>query len=152
MAAKSSATVINTDSIVNTLTVKTDDGRLLTYDPARTGAGVAVFELRIQPFAIGDQIQFTAPDKQLGVTNRNTGVIRSLDRAGNIEVVLNDSGRMVRWNLRDNRHLGYASTSHSAQSRTVERCAVHVDTDDHRLQVLSIESSHTSPVAGPNTS
>lgn len=52
--------------------------------------------------------------------------------------MLNDTGRAVRWNLRDNRHLDYAytSTSHSAQSRTVERCAVQVDTDDHRLHGL----------------
>jgi hypothetical protein len=36
------------------------------------------------------------------------------------------------------RHLDYAyvSTSHSAQLRTVERCVVLVDTDDHRLHGL----------------
>jgi ATP-dependent exoDNAse (exonuclease V) alpha subunit len=138
VAAKAYATVIDADSITNRLTVSTDDGRILTYDPARTGAGVAVFEKRIQKLSVGEHVQFTAPDKDLGVTNRNTGTIRSLDRAGNIEVALNDNGRTVRWNLRDNRHLDYAytSTSHSAQSRTVERCAVHVDTDDHRLHGL----------------
>jgi hypothetical protein len=138
IAAKSYVTVVDADSTNNTLTVKADDGRTLTYDPARTGGGVAVFEKRIQKLAVGEHVQFTAPDKDLGVTNRNTGVIRSLDRGGNIEVVLNDTGRAVHWNLRDNRHLDYAyvSTSHSAQSRTVERCAVQVDTDDHRLHGL----------------
>jgi conjugative relaxase-like TrwC/TraI family protein len=138
VAGKSYATVIDADPTENKLTVKTEDGRLLTHDPSRTGAGVAVFESRIQKFAIGEHVQFTAPDKDLGVTNRNTGVIRDLDANGNIEVVLNERGRAVKWNLRNNRHLDYAytSTSHSAQSRTVDRCAVQVDTDDHRLHAL----------------
>jgi len=62
----------------NKLTVKTEDGRILMYNPARTGAGVAVFEQRIQKFARGGHVQFTAPDKDLGVTNRNTGGTRIL--------------------------------------------------------------------------
>ena len=83
-------------------------------------------------------MQFTAADKTFGVTNRTTGVIERLDAAGDARIVLSDTGRRVHLNLNQQRHLDYAytSTSHSAQSRTVERCATHVDTGDHRLHAL----------------
>jgi hypothetical protein len=65
-------------------------------------------------------------------------VIKSLDADGNARIVLSDTGRSVKVNLNEQRHLDYAytSTSHSAQSRTVERCAAQVDTGDHRLHAL----------------
>ena len=135
---KSHATVADVDPPANKLTVRTADGRQLTYDPSRTGSGVSVFETRRQAFAEGDHIQFTAADKKLGVTNRTTGVIESLDADGQARIMLGDTGRRVNLNLNEQRHLDYAytSTSHSAQSRTVERCAAQVDTGDHRLHAL----------------
>jgi hypothetical protein len=49
--SKSYATVTDIDPVANKLTVKTADGRELTYDPSRTGSGVSVFEKRAQAFA-----------------------------------------------------------------------------------------------------
>jgi hypothetical protein len=136
--SKSYATVTDVDSATNKLTVKTADGRELTYDPSRAGSGVSVFEKRRQAFAEGEHVQFTATDKNLGVTNRSTGVIERLDSDGHARIVLSETGRAVNVNLNEQRHLDYAytSTSHSAQSRTVERCAAQVDTGDHRLHGL----------------
>lgn len=136
--SKSYATVTDVDPQRNKLTVRTADGHELTYDPSRTGSGVSVFEKRRQAFAEGEHVQFTAADKKLGVTNRSTGRITSLDANGQARVMLNESGRTIKLNLHEQRHLDYAytSTSHSAQSRTVERCAVQVDTGDHRLHEL----------------
>jgi conjugative relaxase-like TrwC/TraI family protein len=136
--SKSYATVTDIDAPANKLTVKTANGRQLIYDPSRTGSGVSVFETQRQAFAEGDQVQFTAADKNLGVTNRTTGVIESLDAAGQARFVLSDTGRRIHLNLNEQRHLDYAytSTSHSSQSRTVERCAAQVDTSDHRLHAL----------------
>jgi hypothetical protein len=61
-----------------------------------------------------------------------------LDDNGKARIVLSESGRAVNVDLKQQRHLDYAytSTSHSAQSRTVERCAAQVDTGDHRLHAL----------------
>jgi conjugative relaxase-like TrwC/TraI family protein len=136
--SKSYAAVVDIDAPANKLTVKTADGRELTYDPSRAGSGVSVFEKRRQAFTEGEHIQFTASDKKLGVSNRSTGVIKSLDAQGNARIVLSDTGRSLKVNLNEQRHIDYAytSTSHSAQSRTVERCAAHVDTGDHRLHAL----------------
>ena len=77
VTSKSYATVTDVDPVRNKLTVKTADGRELTYDPSRVGSGVSVFEHRRQIFAEGEHVQFTASDKKLGVTNRNTGVIKA---------------------------------------------------------------------------
>jgi conjugative relaxase-like TrwC/TraI family protein len=136
--SKSYATVVDVDVVANKLTVKTADARELTYDPSRAGSGVSVFEQRRQNFAEGEHVQFTASDKKLGVSNRGTGVIERLDEAGKARIVLSSTGRVVLVDLNQQRHLDYAytSTSHSAQSRTVERAAVQVDTDDYRLHAL----------------
>gem|GEM_PF-4249334 len=136
--SKSSATVTEINALTDKLTVRTSDGCKITYDPARAGSGVSVFEKRYQAFAEGEHIQFTASDKKLGVTNRTTGLIKSLDAEGSARIVLSDTGRAINVNLKEQRHLdyGYTSTSHSAQSRTVERCAAQIDTGDHRLHGL----------------
>ena len=76
-------------------------------------------------FSEGDRVQFTAPDKTLKIANRELGTIESIDERGNVEIKL-DSGREVRFNLEENRHLdyGYAVTSHSSQGATADRVLV----------------------------
>jgi ATP-dependent exoDNAse (exonuclease V) alpha subunit len=48
-----------------------------------------------------------------------------------------DSGREVRFNIREHPHLdhGYAVTSHSSQGQTAQRVLVHVDTEKSELLV-----------------
>ena len=48
-----------------------------------------------------------------------------------------DSGRKVRFNIREHPHLdhGYAVTSHSSQGQTADRVLIHVDTDKSELLV-----------------
>jgi ATP-dependent exoDNAse (exonuclease V) alpha subunit len=48
-----------------------------------------------------------------------------------------DSGRDIRFNIRDHPHLdhGYAVTSHSSQGQTADRVLIHVDTDKSELLV-----------------
>jgi ATP-dependent exoDNAse (exonuclease V) alpha subunit len=133
--SKSYATVTGVDPVANKLTVKTVDGRDLNYDPSRTGSGVSVFEKRRQVFGEGEHVQFTAADKNLGVSNRSIGKIEELTESGKARILLSATGRSIDVDLNQQRHLDYAytSTSHSAQSRTVDRAAVHVDTGDYRL-------------------
>ncbi len=115
----------------NLLSVKMPTGVTLTYDPRRL-SGVSVYQERVQPFASGDRLQFTAPDKNLGVANRELGTIERISMAGNLLVRLEKGGR-VELNPAESRHFdyGYAMTSHSAQGVTADRVLINADTKTH---------------------
>jgi conjugative relaxase-like TrwC/TraI family protein len=117
---------INVDD--NQLTVQPDQGGRLTYDPRRL-QGVTVYREAERPLAKGDRVQFTAPDRQRHIANRELGTIEKVDAQGEIQVRLDD-GRTVTLNHRDRCHLdyGYAVTSHSSQGQTALRVLVHVET------------------------
>jgi ATP-dependent exoDNAse (exonuclease V) alpha subunit len=134
--SKSYAQVLEVDTPGNRLTVRTQEGRILTYDPERV-SGISVYESKVQPFAIGDRIQFTANFTNLGVSTRDLATIIKLDSHGNVEAKL-DSGRKLRWNLVEFRHIdyAYAMTSYSAQGTTIDRVLLQIDTSDYRLNSL----------------
>lgn len=134
--SKSYAQVIDSDTAQNRLTIRTQEGRILAYDPQHA-SGVSVYESKMQSFAAGERIQFTANSTDLGVSTRDIGTITKLDSNGNVEVQL-DRGRKVRWNSAAHRHIdyAYAMTSHSAQGTTVDRVLLHIDTSDYRLSGL----------------
>jgi ATP-dependent exoDNAse (exonuclease V) alpha subunit len=81
---------------------------------------------------VGDRIQFTAPDKSLGVANRDLAAVESITPDGRISARL-DNNRKVEFNADDHRHFdhGYAVTSHSSQGLTAERVLVNADTAVH---------------------
>jgi ATP-dependent exoDNAse (exonuclease V) alpha subunit len=137
LEAKSYATVIHVDTEQNQITVKKADGNFVTYDPSRV-KGVTLYEPELRAFAKGDRIQFTAPWKERAVSNRDLGTITHLDPHGNIAVKLDDSGRIVAWNLNQHKHVdyAYAMTSHSSQGATVDRVLIHIDTGDSRTRAL----------------
>ena len=60
------------DAHANNLTVALESGSSITYDPRRL-KGVNVFREVEREFAAGDRVQFTAPNKDLGVANRDLG-------------------------------------------------------------------------------
>ncbi len=93
---------------------------------------MSVYQEREQPFATGDRVQFTAPDKNLGVANRELGTIERISLAGNLVVRLEKGGR-VELSPAENRHFdyGYAMTSHSAQGVTADRVLINADTKTH---------------------
>ncbi|HTU34520.1 MAG TPA: MobF family relaxase [Candidatus Acidoferrum sp.] len=115
----------------NLLTVQKESGELVTYDPRRL-TGVSVYREAMHDFAVGDRIQFTAPDKQLAVANRDLAVIESIAPDGRIRARLDDN-RQIEFNAAEHRHFdhGYAVTSHSAQGLTAERVLIHADTSVH---------------------
>ena len=129
--AGSYATVVGVQPSLNFLTVESETGHLVTYDPRRL-AGVSVYRTLSREFSVGDRIQFTAPDKQLRVANRDLAVIESITPDGRISARLDDS-RRIEFNAAEHRHFdhGYAVTSHSAQGLTCERVLIHADTSIH---------------------
>ncbi|MGB6130386.1 MAG: MobF family relaxase [Acidobacteriaceae bacterium] len=125
------ATVATVDPSQNLLTVQKESGEPLTYDPRRL-AGVSVYREMTHDFAVGDRIQFTAPDKTLGVANRDLAEIESIAPGGRIAARLDDN-RQIEFNAAEHRHFdhGYAVTSHSAQGLTAERVLIQADTSVH---------------------
>ncbi len=153
IAAATYGTVASINRGENLLTVRKQDGQFAVYDPRRL-AGVSVYRESIRDFSIGDRIQFTAPDKALGVANRDLAVLESISSEGRISSRL-DNGRQIEFNAGEHRHFdhGYAVTSHSAQGLTAERVLVHAETGVHpdllnsRFAYVSISrASHEATV------
>lgn len=124
-------TVVAMNPTMNLLTIAKASGESVTYDPRRL-TGVSVYREIEREFAVGDRIQFTAPDKTLGVANRDLAQIESISPDGHISVRL-DNNRQTEFQAAEHRHFdhGYAVTSHSSQGLTAERVLIHADTTVH---------------------
>jgi ATP-dependent exoDNAse (exonuclease V) alpha subunit len=113
----------------NLVTVKRENGEQVGYDPRRLH-GVTLYRETERGFSQGDRVQFTAPNREQHIANRELGTIEKIDDSGNVQLRL-DSGRTVAFNIKENPHLDYgcAVTSHSSQGQTADRVLVHVDTE-----------------------
>ena len=113
----------------NHITVERKNGERVTYDPRRLH-GVTLYRETQRAFSEGDRVQFTAPDRERHIANRELATIEKIDANGDVRLRL-DSGRAVEFNIRQNPHLdyGYAVTSHSSQGQTADRVLIHVDTE-----------------------
>ncbi len=129
--AGSYSTVVAVNPSANLLTVEKQSGELATYDPRRL-TGVSVYREVARDFSVGDRIQFTAPDKSLGVANRDLAVIEAIHPDGRVDARL-DNNRQIEFHAGEHRHFdhGYAVTSHSSQGLTAERVLIHADTSVH---------------------
>ena len=125
------ATVVGTNPAMNLVSVEQASGNVVTYDPRRL-TGVSVHREVAHEFSVGDRIQFTAPDKSLGVANRDIAVLDSIGADGHISAH-RDDGRRIEFDALSQRHFdhGYAVTSHSAQGLTAERVLINADTGVH---------------------
>ena len=125
------ASVVAISPSANQLTVEKANGELATYDPRRL-TGVSVYREIDREFSVGDRIQFTAPDKSLGVANRDLATIDAIHPDGRLSARL-DNHRQIEFNASEHRHFdhGYAVTSHSSQGLSAERVLVHADTSVH---------------------
>jgi conjugative relaxase-like TrwC/TraI family protein len=123
------ARVESVDEKQNRVTVARENGERLSYDPRRL-RGATLYREAERAFSEGDRVQFTAPNRERHIANRELGTVEKIDEGGNLRIRL-DSGRAVGFNIRDNPHLdhGYAVTSHSSQGQTADRVLVHVDTE-----------------------
>jgi conjugative relaxase-like TrwC/TraI family protein len=115
------------DVAINQLTVTRPDGQAATYDPRRL-RGVSVYRPAERTFAVGDRVQFTAPNRARHIANRELGSIDAIESDG-LRVRF-ETGRIVAITTDQAQHLdyGYAVTSHSSQGQTADRVLIHVDT------------------------
>jgi ATP-dependent exoDNAse (exonuclease V) alpha subunit len=85
-------------------------------------------------FATGDRIQFTAPNKDLGLANRDLGTVLGRE-GGNLTVRLDGKAeRIVTFDTAEFRQFdhGYSVTSHSSQGLTAGRVIANIDTESSR--------------------
>ena len=124
-------TVVGANPTMNLLSVEQSSGNVITYDPRRL-TGVNVYREMAREFSAGDKIQFTAPEKSIGVANRDLAIVKSIRPNGHISARL-DNGRQIEFDATVHRHFdhGYAVTSYSAQGLTAERVLVNADTGVH---------------------
>jgi ATP-dependent exoDNAse (exonuclease V) alpha subunit len=150
--------VVAINPAANQLTVEKPNQKLATYDPRRL-TGVSVYREIEREFSEGDRIQFTAPDKSLGVANRDLARIEAIHPDGQLFARL-DNNRRIEFNASEHRHFdhGYAVTSHSSQGLTTGRVLVHADTKVHpdllnfRFAYVSISrASHEAKIYTDDT-
>jgi len=113
----------------NLLTVRRKSGEQISYDPRRL-QGVTLYRETERAFSKGDRVQFTAPNREQHIANRELGTIERIEKNGNLQLRM-DSGRRITFNMKENPHLdyGYAVTSHTSQGQTTDRVLVHVNTE-----------------------
>ena len=94
--------------------------------------GVSVYRESERELSVGDRIQFTAPDKSLGIANRDLAVVEAIHPDGRLSARL-DNNREIEFNASYHCHFdhGYGVTSHSSQGLSAERVLVHADTSVH---------------------
>ncbi len=127
------ARVTTTNPELNLLTVERPDGQQVTYDPARL-RGISAYVEKEVGFSSGDRVAFTAPNRALGIANRDLGSIHAIAKDGRFTVRMDDQkNRLLEFDPREMRHLdhGYAVTSHSSQGLTSHRVLVNMDTEVH---------------------
>jgi conjugative relaxase-like TrwC/TraI family protein len=142
------ARVKEIDARNNLLTVVRADGTERTYNPSRQ-QGVSVYREEPRSFSVGDRIQFTAPENDLKVANRELATIESIGQDGRLSLKL-DGGREVGLDPRQHPHLdhGYAVTSHSSQGQTAERVLINVDTELSARDLLNSRMAYVSVSRG----
>ena len=124
------ATVISANARENTVTVRRDGGQSITYNPTRL-KGVNAYRETSREIATGDRIQFTAPDRKLGVANRDLGRVEKIE-PNRITVAMEGKiERTVSFDPTMMKHFdhGYAVTSHSSQGLTACRVLANIDTE-----------------------
>lgn len=143
------ARVIGVDAAHNQITVALVDGRQQSYDPRRQ-QGVSVYREEQRAFSVGDRIQFTAPENELKIANRELATVERISD-GRMGLRM-DNGRSVEIDPVRNPHLdhGYAVTSHSSQGQTAERVLVHVDTELGAKDLLNNRMAYVAISRGAN--
>ena len=136
--------VVSVDAKQNTLTVLRASGEQTTYDPRRQ-VGVSVYREQERGFSVGDRIQFTAPNQELKIANRELGTVQGFAQDGTMRLKL-DNERSVDLNPQRHPHIdhGYAVTSYSSQGQTAERVLVHVDTELGAKDLLNSRMAYVS--------
>ena len=100
----------------------------VAYDPRRL-QGVTIYREADRAFAVGDRVQFTAPDRERRVANRELGTVEAIDADWQLQLRLDSQVACHTPSTPLHLDHGYAVTSHSSQGQTADRVLLHVDTE-----------------------
>jgi ATP-dependent exoDNAse (exonuclease V) alpha subunit len=130
-------TVVGKDPIRNRVTLRSTDGEKITYNPAHHFGIEDVFTVEKRVFTAGDMVQLRGTDRNAGVRSGELATVLSVDDEGRM-IVETKTGLRKLIELTQYRTLdyAYASTGHSAQSRTVDNVIV-LQTSGHRKEVVN---------------
>ena len=91
------AQVVATEPKENLVTVRKENGDRVSYDPSRL-RGISAYREIEREFAIGDRIQLTAPNRTLGVANRDLGTLQRIGEDGRMTVRMDgDTKKTIRF-------------------------------------------------------
>jgi hypothetical protein len=79
------ARVEQVDAKDNRLTVRTDEGSTVTYDPRRL-EGVTLYRETERALSAGDRVQMTAPDRERHVANRDLATVERIGANSRMEI------------------------------------------------------------------
>jgi ATP-dependent exoDNAse (exonuclease V) alpha subunit len=129
--------VAGRDLLRNLLTVITPDGRTVTFSPHQHCAIKESCAVQTRHFAVGDRLELRGTDRSLNLFSGQAGTVVSLDKRGTITLETT-SGELTLVDLARYKTLdyAYATTGHSAQSKTVDNAIVYL-TSRHREEVLN---------------
>lgn len=152
MERGSYAKVVATDPTENLISVRKQNGEQVIYNPSRL-RGISAYREIERKFAIGDRIQWTAPNRELGVANRDLGTIQRIGEDGRITIRTDGNNeKLVTFDPKGMRHFdhGYAVTSHSSQGLTAARVLINVDSGTHP-DLLNRRFAYVSISRGSNS-
>ena len=121
--------VRSSDAGTNKLTIELSNGSTVEYDPKRI-YGVNVYRDASREFATGGRLQFSALNRELGISNRDMGTITKIEPDRLPVPMDGKEQRSVSFNPAEFRQFdqGYAVTSHSSQGLTADRVITNMDT------------------------
>jgi ATP-dependent exoDNAse (exonuclease V) alpha subunit len=111
--------------------------------------GVSVYREQEKAFSVGDRIQFTAPNNEMKIANRELGTVESIAQDGTMRLKL-DNERSMSFDPQRHPHLdhGYAVTSYSSQGQTADRVLINIDTELGAKDLLNNRMAYVSVSRG----
>jgi hypothetical protein len=143
------ASVAAINPAANQLTVEKANGEIATYDPRRL-TGVSVYQEIERQFSVGDRIQFTAPDKSLGVANRELATIETVHPNGRLSAHLANN-RQIEFNPNEHRHFGHGYAVPATAPRDSPPNASSFTPTPASTRTCSTPASATSSSPAPAT-
>jgi len=120
--------IIDVNNEKNSITIENSEGafkQILSLD--RYGNHLQQYEEKEKSFSVGEKIVFEKNDKQLGVSNGESAIIKSIDKNGNITV--DKEGNNLEFNITKYGYInhGYAITTHKSQGQTAKNVVAYMD-------------------------
>lgn len=104
IGARSYAQVVSTNPAENLVTVRKGDGQQGTYTPSRL-RGVSAYREIQREFVIGDRVQLTALNREMGVANRDLGTLQQIGEDGRLTVrMYGDKEKTITFDPREMSH------------------------------------------------